>query len=847
MAIDPVCGMTVDPATALSGERDGNTYYFCCQHCHDVFLKAPASNELLSLDLGRGAAPSSLAGSLPVLEKEAGHQPGMPAHGSCCHGGTGSNLPRANTNSQAKYICPMCPGVESEVPGACPVCGMALERNLAVPDTNAVKTVYTCPMHPEIEQDHAGNCPICGMSLEAKTVSVEPAEDPELVSMRRRFLIALDLTIPVFVLAMGPMIGIPITRWVSPYFSQLTQCLLATPVVFYCGWPFLQRAVTSVRTGHLNMFTLIGLGTLAAYFFSLFALLFPGAIPESFLEHGHVPLYFEAAAVIITLVLLGQVLELKARHQTTGAIRGLLSLAPDFALVLRNGVAEKVPLSDVQIGDVLRVVPGAKVPVDGVIQVGESHVDESMLTGEPMPVSKHIGDSVIGGTVNQQGAFDFRAERVGAESTLSRIISLVSQAQRSRAPIQRLADTVSSYFVPAVVAVSILSFIAWMIWGPAESRMAYAFINAVSVLIVACPCALGLATPMSVTVGIGRGAQNGILIRDAASLEQLHKVDTIIVDKTGTLTEGMPTLTESLPVSGQDPDALLALVAGVEQHSEHPLARCLVQAAKKRKIAIPEATGFQSVTGGGVQAMVQGQQVQIGRAGFLQDQGVVLPADHQNQVNPLRQRGATIIDVAVQGNYAGSFAITDPIKQSSPSVISELHELGRRVVMLTGDNAVTARSVAERLKIDDVEAGVTPQQKQEYVQNLKADGRVVAMAGDGINDAPALAAADIGIALGTGSDIAIESASVTLVRGDLTGIPKAIRLSEATIANIRQNLAFAFVYNALGVPIAAGILYPFFGVLMSPMVAAAAMSLSSVSVIANSLRLQRLRLGSQNK
>ncbi|WP_437190851.1 heavy metal translocating P-type ATPase [Planctomicrobium sp. SH527] len=845
MAIDPVCGMTVDPATALSGERDGKTYYFCSRYCHDSFLKAPAPDQLLSLDTGRLAASPRPGGSLPVLEKGTAHQHGAPAHGACCHGGMGAETPRANTSSQAKYICPMCPGVESDVPAACPICGMALERNLAVPDRDSVKTVYTCPMHPEIEQSQPGDCPICGMSLEAKTVSVEPADDPELVSMRRRFLIAVDLTIPVFVLAMGPMIGIPISKWVSTSFSHLTQCLLTTPVVFYCGWPFLQRAVTSLKTGRLNMFTLIGLGTLAAYFFSLFALLFPGAVPESFLEHGHVPLYFEAAAVIVTLVLLGQVLELNARHQTTGAIRGLLSLAPDFALVVRNGVAEKIPLADVQIGDLLRVVPGEKVPVDGVIQSGESHVDESMLTGEPMPVSKRIGDSVIGGTVNQQGAFDFLAERVGSESTLSRIISLVSQAQRSRAPIQRLADTVSSYFVPIVIAVSIVTFIAWMIWGPAESRMAYAFINAVSVLIVACPCALGLATPMSVTVGIGRGAQNGILIRDAASLEQLHKVDTIIVDKTGTLTEGMPTLTETLPVSGQDPNSLLELAVGVEQHSEHPLAKCLVQAAKERKITIPEATQFQSITGGGVQATVQGLPVLIGRAGLLKDQGVVLPADHQLRMDPLRQRGATIIDVAVQGEYAGSFAITDPIKQSSPNAIQAIHSLGRRVIMLTGDNAVTARSVADRLKIDDVEAGVTPQGKQEYVQRLRADGRVIAMAGDGINDAPALAAADIGIALGTGSDIAIESASVTLVQGDLTGISKAIRLSEATITNIRQNLIFAFIYNVLGVPIAAGILYPFLGVLMSPMVAAAAMSLSSVSVIANSLRLQRLDLSTK--
>lgn len=737
----------------------------------------------------------------------------------------------------------MCPGVESATPAACPRCGMALERNPAYREAASRKMVYTCPMHPEIEQDHPGACPICGMALEPRSILAGPEEDPELREMTRRLWVAVILTVPVLVLAMGPMLGLPVHHWIGMRLAQWLQCLLATPVVLWCGWPFLVRGANSLKTGHLNMFTLIGLGTGAAYLFSLWALFFPGWIPQTFDEHGAVPLYFEAAAVITALVLLGQVLELRARQQTSGAIQALLALTPDTARVVRNGEVVEIPLDEVQAGDRLKVVPGAKIPVDGIVLSGSSSVDESMLTGEPMPVEKAVGDAVVAGTVNQQGAFDFKAERVGAETTLSRIVALVAQAQRSRAPIQRLADTVSGYFVPAVMAAAAITFVAWMIWGPAESRLAYAFINSVAVLIIACPCALGLATPMSVMVGIGRGAQQGILIRDASSLETLEAVDTVVFDKTGTLTAGQPALTSILPSTGRSEEELLRIAAAAEQQSEHPLARSLVQAASARNMKLPAVENFQSITGGGVSALVEGHEVLIGKAALLQEHGILLPVEQQPALDSLRQQGATVVHVAIDGTFAGSLAVTDPIKDSTPQAITDLHALGLKLAMLTGDNVVTAQSVASKLGIDEVRAGVTPADKQAYLKQQHAEGHRVAMAGDGINDAPALAAADVGIALGTGADIAMESAGVTLMSGDLRGVAQAIRLSRATMQNIRQNLFFAFFYNVVGIPIAAGILYPLFGVLLSPMFAAAAMSLSSVSVIANALRLRNVKLG----
>lgn len=788
MAIDPICGMTVDPKTALSAEKEGTTYFFCCRSCQQRFLGESAQPELQTLQMSLGGA-----GMHPAPEAS-----------SCCHGDAHQHSPAQNRPpSKAKYICPMCPGVESDVPGICPICGMALERNV---------------------------------------VSLEDEGDPELASMSYRFWIALDLTIPIVILEMGPMFGLPLHRWINIHVSQWLQCLLALPVVFWCGWPFLVRAVNSLRTRHLNMFTLIGLGVGAATAFSLFAILFPHLVPKTFYEHGSVPLYFEAAAVITTLVLLGQVLELSARQRTSGAIRSLMELAPATARLIRDGQTVEIPLDQVQQGDRLRVVPGDKVPVDGTVVSGESSVDESMLTGEPIPVSKRAGDDVYSGTVNQTGSFDVQATHVGRETTLSRIIDLVAQAQRSRAPVQRLADTVSTYFVPAVVIISMLTFAAWLLWGPQETRLAYAFINAVSVLIIACPCALGLATPMSVMVGIGRGAQQGILIRDAASLEKLERVDTVVLDKTGTLTAGRPALTSVSPHGELSEDELLRQVAAAEQHSEHPLAGCLIEAAKQKNLTFPDVDQFESITGGGIAAQVEGSSILIGTTSLLQQRGIEIPANLNEQQLSSRQSGGTVINAAINGRYAGWLTLTDPIKPTTPKAIEQLQALGKNVIIVTGDNEVTARSIASQLNIQDVRAGVTPAGKQKIVAELHQTGHRVAMTGDGINDAPALASADVGIALGTGTDIAMESAGVTLVSGELTALPKALRLSQATMNNIRQNLFFAFIYNLIGVPIAAGVLYPLTGMLLSPMVAAAAMSLSSVSVIANALRLQRLDL-----
>jgi Cu+-exporting ATPase len=708
-------------------------------------------------------------------------------------------------------------------------------------------------MHPEIEQDGPGSCPICGMDLEPKYVSAASEEDdPELRNMTRRLWVAVALALPVFLLAMLPMIGVPLERWITSEVSRWLQLILCTPVVLWAGWPFFVRGWRSIATWQLNMFTLISLGVGAAYGYSLVAMLVPAAIPQSLKQHGHAEVYFEAAAVIVALVLLGQVLELRARKATSGAIRELLSLAPPTARVVRDGREVEVPLEEVHEGDVLRVAPGDKIPVDGELTGGKSTVDESMITGEPVPVAKGVGDSVIGGTVNQTGAFQMRASRVGQDTVLAQIVDLVAQAQRSRAPIQRVADVVAGWFVPTVVLAAIVTFTAWAFFSPVEPALAYALVNAVAVLIIACPCALGLATPMSIMVGVGRGAREGVLIKDAEVLEILESVDTIVVDKTGTLTEGRPRLTEIVPAvasaiaagSGLNEEELLRLAASVEEDSEHPLSRAITGAAADRGIALGKSDDFDSITGGGVEGNVEGKSVLVGTPALLRDRGVSDVDPLTTRAEQLQQEGRTVMFVAIDCHAAGLLAVADPIKDSTPEAIRALHEMGLSVIMLTGDNERTARAVAEKLGIDDVVAGVSPQEKSAKIELLQRQGRKVAMAGDGINDAPALAAADVGIAMGTGTDVAIESAGVTLVKGDLGGIVRAVRLSRRTMQNIRQNLFFAFIYNTLGVPIAAGALVPFLGMnaLLNPMIAAAAMSFSSVSVIANSLRLRRSRL-----
>jgi Cu+-exporting ATPase len=735
----------------------------------------------------------------------------------------------------------MCEGVESDRPENCPKCGMALEP--AQPSALSAKVIYTCPMHPEVQQDHPGSCPKCGMALEPKTIASVEEADPELANMTLRFWVSTALTVPVFLLAMLPMLGIHVDHLLGGAVHTWLQLVLATPVVLWGGWPFFERGFRSIVTWNLNMFTLIAIGTGAAYLYSLVATLLPGVIPESFKHQGRVEVYFEAAAVIVTLVLLGQVLELRARRRTSSAIRELLSLAPPLARIVKDGQEREVPLEEVQQGDILRVRPGEKIPVDGKLTEGKSSVDESMITGEPLPVEKQAGDAVIGGTVNQTGSFLMVAEKVGQETVLARIVNMVAEAQRSRAPIQKLADQVSGYFVPAVVLVAIVTFLVWAIAQPEQPALAYALVNAVAVLIIACPCALGLATPMSIMVGVGRGAREGVLIKDAAVLETLEKIDTVVVDKTGTLTEGRPKLIECVPAEGWREEELLRLAAAVEHASEHPLARAIVEGVKARGIELAAASEFQSITGGGVAAVVENRRVLIGNRALLVERGAAGLGALDQRAGELQRQGQTVMFVAVAGNFAGLLAVADPIKESTPEAMLSLHELGLKVFMLTGDNEHTARAVAEKLGIDRFEAGVKPEDKHRRIKALRGEGRKVAMAGDGINDAPALAAADVGIAMGTGTDVAIESAGVTLVKGDLRGIVRAIQLSRRTMQNIRQNLFFAFVYNVLGVPIAAGVLYPISPhLLLNPMIAAAAMSFSSVSVIANALRLRTIRL-----
>jgi Cu+-exporting ATPase len=702
--------------------------------------------------------------------------------------------------------------------------------------------IWTCPMHPEIRQDHPGACPICGMALEPEIASADSGPSPELRDMSRRFGIGLVLSLPVIFLEMGGHVFPALHHVVPLSLSTWLQLMLATPVVLWAGWPFFVRGWASLRTRNLNMFTLIAMGTGVAWLYSVAATLAPAAFPEAFrAADGTVAVYFEAAAVITVLVLLGQVLELRARERTGGAIKALLNLAPRTARRLQaDGQDEEVAIEEIAVGDRLRVRPGEKVPVDGVVEDGRSSLDESMVTGESMPVGKVAGDAVIGGTLNQSGALVIRAEKVGRDTMLARIVQMVAEAQRSRAPIQRLADQVAGWFVPAVLLVAAIAFAAWAIWGP-EPRLAHGLVVAVAVLIIACPCALGLATPMSIMVGIGRGAGFGVLIRNAEALERMEKIDTLVVDKTGTLTLGRPSVTRILAADGYDEGELLRLAAAVERASEHPLALAVVAAARERGIALPEVADFDSPTGKGAVGLVEGRRITLGNASFLKERGLD-PAALEREADALRRDGATAIFMGVDGQAAGVLAIADPVKETTAEAIAALRKDGISVVMLTGDNRTTAEAVARTLGITDVEADVLPDRKSAVVARLRGEGRVVAMAGDGVNDAPALAAADVGIAMGQGTDVAIESAGVTLLRGDLNGIVRARRLSAATMSNIRQNLFFAFVYNAAGVPIAAGLLYPFFGILLSPIIAAAAMALSSVSVVGNALRLNRAAL-----
>ncbi|MDQ3415475.1 MAG: copper-translocating P-type ATPase [Verrucomicrobiota bacterium] len=735
----------------------------------------------------------------------------------------------------------MHPEVVSDKPGDCPKCGMALER-ISPPPTEG-KTIYTCPMHPEIEQDHPGDCPKCGMPLEPKTVSGDAEDDAEIRSLARKFWIGLVLTAPVLVIAMGHLIpGFHLEALIPKSVSKWIEFALTTPVVLWAGGMFFTKGWRSVVNRSLNMFTLIAVGVGAAYFYSAVAVLAPGVFPASFRRGGEVGLYFEAAAVITVLVLLGQLLEAKARSRTGQAIKALLGLAAKTAHLLRDGEEEELPVDQIQKGDLLRVRPGEKVPIDGSITEGRSNLDESMITGEPMPVEKRDGDKVIGATVNQTGAFVMRAEKIGSETLLSQIVHMVAEAQRSRAPIQKLADTVAGWFVPVVIGIAILTFIVWAIFGPAPA-MAYALVNAVAVLIIACPCALGLATPMSIMVGVGRAAQTGILVKNAEAIETTEKVTHLVTDKTGTLTAGKPRVTERKTIAGGDQKHLLQIAASIEQSSEHPLARAIVDAAKEQKLELLAVKGFESTTAGGVTGAIDGKTVRVGKEKFLADSGVNIPDSLKRDAQAWQEKAQTVVWVATDNQVSGILAIADPIKESTPEAIKALHALGLKVIMCTGDNRKTAEAVARELGIDEVHAEVVPRDKIEIVRKLKSEGAIVAMAGDGINDAPALAEANVGIAMGTGTDVAIESAGITLVKGDLMGITKAIHVSRAVMRNIRQNLFFAFIYNALGVPIAAGILYPFFGLLLSPIIAGAAMSFSSLSVVLNALRLRTVSLG----
>jgi Cu+-exporting ATPase len=797
--LDPVCGMTISPDDAAGHiEHKGHTYHFCSQSCLDQFAADP--ERFLS-------AERTLAPATP-------------------------------TDMEREYTCPMDPEVRQKGPGACPKCGMALEPVDVAPLT---KTEWTCPMHPEIVRDGPGSCPICGMALEPRVVTLEET-NPELDDMSRRFWWSAAITAPILAFMVSEFLpDQPLQRALPHGWLNWILLAFATPVVLWGGWPFFVRGGASVVNRHLNMFTLIALGVGAAYAYSVVATLAPGLFPDSFRMMGEVAVYFEPAAVIVVLVLLGQVLELRARSRTSSAIRNLLGLAPKTARRLEPGGVERdVPLERVRVADRLRVRPGERIPVDGAVLEGKSTVDESMVTGEPIPVEKTVGSKVTGGTVNATGQFVMEAERVGSDTLLAQIVRMVSEAQRSRAPIQRLADTVSGWFVPIVIVVALITFVVWSQFGP-EPRLAHALVNAVAVLIIACPCALGLATPMSIMVGTGRGAEAGVLIRNAEALETLEKITTLVVDKTGTLTEGKPRLVTVDPENGIGERQLLQFVASLENVSEHPLASAIVAGARERDVNLTAVSDFESLTGQGVVGTVDGSSVAIGNLKLFESMSISV-GDMKGRADELRSSGQTVMFVAVDGRAAGLVGVADPIKDSAVEAVRALRREGIRVVMLTGDNRTTAEAVARAVGIDHVEADVLPDQKAAVVKDLQGKGERVAMAGDGINDAPALAQAHVGIAMGTGTDVAMESAGVTLVKGDLRGIVRARRLSRATMGNIRQNLFFAFIYNVAGVPIAAGILYPWFGLLLSPMIASAAMTFSSVSVIGNALRLRRVQL-----
>jgi len=804
---DPVCGMTVDADSAAHHEHDGHHYRFCCPGCRDKFASSPDTY--------------------------------VNAKDPVC----GMNVDRASARYMAKhegerfYFCSSGCQEKFEAEPA------AYLGERPAPEPMPEGTVYTCPMHPEIEQIGPGDCPICGMALEPKGIpAADAGPNPELVDFSRRFWIGAALAVPLLVLTMGALVGLPVREWLGERTTVWLEFLLATPVVLWCAAPFFVRGVASVRTLNLNMWTLIAIGVGAAYSYSVVATLAPGIFPQAFRgAEGAVAVYYEAAAVIVVLVLLGQVLELRARERTGGAIRALLDLAPKTARLIRDdGSEEEVPLDEVLADNRLRVRPGDSVPVDGIVLEGHSSIDESMLTGEPVPVEKANGDPVTGGTLNKSGSFIMKAEKVGADTMLAQIVQMVAEAQRSRAPIQKLADVVAGYFVPAVVAVAILAFITWSIIGP-DPALAFAFISAVSVLIIACPCALGLATPMSIMVATGRGAQAGVLIKSAEALERFSEVDTLIVDKTGTLTVGAPELTDIESLDGFKGDTVLRLAASLERGSEHPLAAAIVAGAEERGLRLAEASNFEAVTGKGVKGKVEEHEVALGNSAMMSLLKIDTSA-HNGRADHLRMEGKTAMFVAIDGRFAGLVAVADPIKETTSEALETLHREGLSIIMVTGDNPRTAQAVAGELRIDGVHAGVLPEGKVEIVRQLQNEGAIVAMAGDGVNDAPALAQADVGIAMGTGADVAIESAGFTLVKGDLRGIVRARRLARATMRNIRQNLFFAFVYNAAGVPIAAGLLYPLFAVLLSPIVAAAAMSFSSVSVIGNALRLRAVKL-----
>ncbi len=814
--VDPVCGMSIEESDAAASEiYKGKKYYFCAANCHDRFVKDAESF---------------------LVKKE-------PVDDSCevCDIGT---APAAKVLSKETYTCPMHPEIRQKGPGSCPKCGMALEP--LVPKLSAAKTEWTCPMHPEIVQDKPGSCPKCGMALESKTVSAEEEENPELINMTRRFKISAVLTIPVLIMAMGRLIpGISsILASASPEvltWLKWGEFILATPVVLWGGWPFFVLFWQSIRHWNLNMFTLIGSGVGVAYLYSVVALFFPDIFLGEFRTGtGEVGVYFETASVIVALVLLGQVMELRARGKTGAAIKALLGLAPKTARRVIDGKEQDIPIEDVESGYLLRIRPGEKIPVDGVVVDGSSVVDESMLTGEPIPVEKTKDDKVIGATVNGTGTMIIKAERVGADSMLSQIVQMVAEAQRSRAPIQKLADIVASHFVEAVLTVAVVTFVVWALFGPTPALI-YAMINAVAVLIIACPCAFGLATPMSIMVATGRGASMGVLFKNAEAIEVLKKVDTIVVDKTGTITEGKPKIAGIYTINGFSENDVIKYAASLEQASEHPLAAAILKGAEERGIDIIKVDNFDAVTGKGVVGKVGGRDVAFGNIRLFEKKGMDL-STLIDKANKMKSEGQTVIYISVDNKPAGLIGVADPIKKTTAEAIKELRKEGLRIVMLTGDSKITAKAVADKLAIDEVIAEVLPDQKADAVKRLQGEGKVVAMAGDGINDAPALAAADVGIAMGTGTDVAMESASVTLVKGDLRGILRARRLSWATMRNIKQNLFWALAYNSLGVPVAAGVLYPFFGILLSPIFAAVAMSFSSVTVITNALRLRKVKI-----